>query len=445
MESGHKDQSWCLLNFQQFERCLNGHASAPIHKLRKEAFENFTRMGFPTPKQEDWKYTNVAEVERSGFTLAERPSEMPDARKLAARPYAGGEIEITIVNGFYMPDSAPCKLPKGLEIRPLAELLDSSSAEPAMRAYLESHLARYADFKNHPFVAMNTAFMQDGVVLIARKGAVITQPVHLKHLVSSSECGIAVYPRTLIVVEESAQITVVESYTGPNDCKYLTNPVSEMVVGENAVLDHYRLEQEGNQSFHIASMQVQEARNANFRTHTFSFGGKLVRHDISLSLNGEGIESTLNGLTVLDGEQHVDNHTTLDHRKPNCLSHELFKGIYADRSAGVFNGTIIVQKDAQKTNAIQSNQSLLLSADATIDAKPQLKIWADDVKCTHGATVGQLDDDALFYIRSRGVPKESARNMLIHAFASDVIKEVKLPDLRDYLEDVLSVKLDNRS
>jgi Fe-S cluster assembly protein SufD len=433
MSDMQTEQTWASTNFSDIESGLNGHGSAPIHTVRREAFARFKELGIPTPQIEEWKYTNIAQHLTVPFRLAK-----PFSGTLTNAVSFGECHTIAVVNGFYAEKHSSAEMPKGVTFSSMADLMHGKGA---LGDIFQNYLGKAVQFQNKAFAALNMALLRDGIVIRIAKGATIEKPLHLMFVTEPGAEAVTTSPRALIVAEDNSSCRIIESYSGPDGVRYLSNAVTEIFLGENAQLDHYKLQVEGNDAVHVASVEAHQARSSNFRTHLFSLGSRLTRNDAGVLLDGEGIESTINGLSVLKDEQHVDNHTTLDHAKPHCMSHELFKGIYGDKSAGVFNGTIIVRPQAQKTNAIQSNQSLLLSRDATIDAKPQLKIWADDVKCTHGATIGQLDEHALFYIRSRGVSEQDARNMLIHAFASDVTKEVRLDFLRDYLEELLMKRL----
>jgi Fe-S cluster assembly protein SufD len=319
---------------------------------------------------------------------------------------------------------------------------------------VQQHLARYARYRDRAFVALNTALMEDGAYVRIPRGVIVEEPIHLLFVGSAADGAPAVsHPRILIVAEENSQATVIETFVGvgdgvgrptpglPDGGVYFTNAVTEIVAAENAVLDHYRVQRESETAFHIATQWVQQARSSNFASHAISLGGALVRTDITAVLDGPGIESTLNGLYVVGGQQHVDTHTAIDHAQPHCNSHELYKGILDGRATAVFNGKIFVRQDAQKTDAKQTNQNLLLSRDAVIDTKPQLEIFADDVRCTHGATVGQLDADALFYLRSRGIDAAEARALLTYAFASDILGRIKVAPLRTALEELLFTRL----
>jgi len=284
---------------------------------------------------------------------------------------------------------------------------------------------------------LNTALFADGAFLYVPPGDVVETPIHVMFVSTDEGRPTMAHPRVLAVIGENAKASVIESYVGPGDARYFTNAVTEIVVGENGSLDHYKIQRESLHAYHVATMQVLQKRNARFQSHSVSFGGSIVRNDIVAVLDGEGVDCTLNGLYLGDGRRVVDNHTTIDHAKPHCGSREIYKGILADHARAVFNGKIIVRPDAQKTDAKQTNKALLLSEDATINTKPQLEIFANDVKCTHGAAVGQMDDEAIFYLRARGLGLNEARNLLVHAFAGDVLNRMPLEALRTRVEGVL--------
>jgi Fe-S cluster assembly protein SufD len=324
------------------------------------------------------------------------------------------------------PALLPAQIP-GVQISRLSE----SNVEP--------YLARYANYQTNPFVALNTANFADGLFIHIAKGAVVEEPIVL--IVQSSANGhpTATHPRILIVAESNSHATIVERYAG-NGGAYLTNSVTEIVAADHAVIDHYKLQTESANAFHVSTLQIQLGRDTNFRSHSLAFGGALVRNDVNAVLS-EGCECTLNGLYLVNGGQHIDNHTTIDHAKPHAASHELYKGILEGHSTAVFNGKILVRKDAQKTDAKQTNKNLVLSEDAVINTKPELQILADDVRCTHGATIGQLDKEAIFYLQSRGIGLADARDLLIYAFARDIVDRIKVAPLRDQLEKLLLEKL----
>jgi Fe-S cluster assembly protein SufD len=327
------------------------------------------------------------------------------------------------------------KLPNGLQLISLATALQSDPGT------LVSYLARYASHDEHAFAALNTAFIEDGAFIFIPKDVVVGLPIHLLFISTSGGKPTVSHPRNLIVAEANSQVSIVESYFGLNDGTYFTNAVTEIVVNDNAIVDHYKLQRESMHAFHFSTLQVQQSRSSSFSTHSIALGGALVRNDVNTVLNGEGAEATLDGLYVVSGQQHVDNHTRIEHAKPHCSSRELYKGILDQKARAVFNGRIIVRPDAQKTDSKQTNKNLLLSEEALANTNPQLEIYADDVKCTHGATIGQLSTDALFYLRTRGIGLETARNLLTYAFANEITNRIKIEPLRAELEMLLFSRL----
>jgi Fe-S cluster assembly protein SufD len=309
-----------------------------------------------------------------------------------------------------------------------------AKALTAHRELVEPYLGHHARPENSAFTALNTAFLHDGAFVYVPQGKVVEQPIYLVFLTTPSSDPTMTHPRNLIVAGPTSQVTLVESYAGATDAVYLTNAVTEVIAGESAVIDHYKLQEESLESFHVSTLQLYQEQASNFSSHAVTFGGSLVRNDVNALLDAEGCECTLNGLYMGRDEQLIDNHTRIDHAKPHCASHELYKGILDKKAKGVFNGKIYVHQDAQKTDAKQTNQTLLLSDDATINTKPQLEIFADDVKCTHGATVGQLDAEAIYYLRTRGIGLREARRILTFAFANDIVGRIKIEALRERLE-----------
>ncbi len=405
--------------------------------LRRAAFDRFAELGFPTLKEEEWRYTDVRPIADTAFSQpVYDPSGLNDQIVRRRKFDDRGCHRLVFVNGFYSRElSSVGTLPAGVRVKSLAETLDTDSE------LVGRYLAQQALYHSRPFVALNTALMEDGAFVHISRGAVLEKPVHLHFLSNEAPEPFTTFPRTLIVAEESSQVTIVESYAGLGKGTYFTNAVTEIVAGENAVLDHVKVERESLESFHVASTQISLDRSANFTTNNITLGGAIVRNDVGAYLGGEGIECTLNGLYMAAGKQLLDNHTRLDHAMPHCNSHELYKGILDGQSRTVFSGKIHVHPDAQKTDAKQTNQNLLLSPDAQANTKPQLEIYADDVRCTHGATIGQLSDEALFYLRARGIGKDEARALLTNAFASDVIGRIRVEPLREELERVVLAKL----
>jgi Fe-S cluster assembly protein SufD len=407
-----------------------------LEELRDRAATRFAQVGFPTVRHEEWRFTSVSQI--AGAELAIAPASISlDAAQLETFLYADAPHRLVFLNGRFVPAlSRTAGLPDGVRFGSLAQAT-------AGEADVETLFGRQVDIEDRAFAALNTAFASDGGYVSVPAGVVLDTPLQLLFVSVAPTTAPATmsHPRTLIVLGTSSQAQVVETYVGLPGQKYFTNAVTEVFVGDNAVLDHYKVQEESVDAFHIASMHVRQARSAIFSSHSFALGGKLVRNDAIATLAGDGAECTLNGLYLADGDRLVDNHTTIDHAEPHCPSHEIYKGIIGGKARAVFNGKIIVRPDAQKTDAKQTNRALLLSDDATINTKPQLEIFADDVKCTHGAAIGQLDEDALFYLRARGLTLQEARDMLIHAFAGDILDRVKIEPLRLALEAELYTQL----
>ncbi len=405
-----------------------------LDEIRAQAARRFSELGFPTTRNEEWRFTNVAPIAKTRFVDASEvtPNGRPRGRLDEALNIADGSCRLVFVNGSYSARLSTRKPPAGIVVSPLR--LAGRSAEP--------HLARYAAYGDHAFVAWNTAAFHDGAYIEIPGGVAVAEPLYLIFLSTGADRPTVSHPRVLIVAGEASQATFIECYIGQGDA-YLTNAVTELVAGDSAVVEHYKLQLEDERAFHVATLQAQLGRQADFAAHSLAFGGGLVRSEVNTVLS-EGAHATLNGLYVCAGAQHLDNHTVIDHAQPHGASYELYKGILDGRSTAVFNGRIIVRKDAQKTDSKQSNRNLLLSEDAVINTKPELKIYADDVRCTHGATIGRLDADAMFYLRSRGIGRQAAQDLLIQAFAGEIIDAVKVAGLRSRLERLLWEKLHAR-
>jgi Fe-S cluster assembly protein SufD len=419
------------------------YAAGPawLAEIRRAAIHRFAELGFPTTKNEDWKYTNVATIAQTAFQPVAGASGETTAEALAWSCFFELDCpRLVFVNGHYNPGvSFLAGLPKGVTAKRLSKALASGNS------LLEQHLARYADTRNSAFMALNTALMQDGGFIEIPKGAVVEKPIYVLYVSTTDGRPTISSPRTLILAGQESQATFIEGHIGLGEGTYFSNAATEIVAEENAIVEYSKLHQESAAASHVGTVRVEQARNSNVTTHSFSFGGALIREDLIAVLNGEGAEAQMNGLYFTTGRQHIDHHTTLDHAKPHCASREVYKGVLDDQSAGVFNGRVIVRKDAQKTDSKQSNKNLLLSEDAVINTKPQLEIFADDVRCTHGATIGQVDQEAIFYLRSRGIGLSEARKLLTFAFANDIIDRVKFTPLRDRLRDALFQSLAKRS
>ncbi len=402
--------------------------------IRRAALDRFLELGFPTLRQEDWRFTNVAPIARTPFRLAAPDGTPASLRAVEDLIPIGENPRLVFVNGHFAARlSCTDGLPGNVTFTSLAEAIrgDASALEP--------HLAQHARFDEHPFSALNTAFIQDGAFLHVPDGVVLTSPVQVLFISTVPAGGepTVSYPRNLLVLGTNSQATVIEAYAGDGEGVYFTNAVSELVCGDNAVLDHYKVIREAPQAYHVGVTDLSQGRDTTTSSHTISIGGALVRNNITIVLGGPGGHGALNGLYLVGGREHVDNHLRVEHVAPRCDSREFFKGVLNDHGRAVFSGRIIVHKDAQKTDAKQTNMNLLLSQDAHVDTKPQLEIFADYVKCTHGATIGQIDREAIFYLRSRGLNDAAARGLLIYAFANEIVSRMKLVPLREQLERLL--------
>ncbi len=428
-----------LAAFRDFQTQRAGRETPWSRKLRANALQGFNATGFPIVRDEEWKFTDVRPITERAFA----PAPLHQLNGLASggiEDFTLGDLQsnrLVFVNGHYTPELSQLQaLPQGITLGSLAEHIAHGSE------LVQEHLARTAGTTApSPFTELNTAFMQDGLFLHIPNGLVIEDPIHLLFLSKASASPVMTSPRNLILVGANSQVTLIEHYASTARDEYFTNAVTEIVAGRNAVVDHYKLQMESETAFHVSTMQVQQERDVRFASHLVDLGGRLVRNNSNAVMGGEGIECTLNGLFLIAGEQHVDNHTVMDHARPHCNSFEVYTGVLGGSARGVFNGKIFVRRDAQKTDAKQSNRNLLLSNDALINTKPQLEIFADDVRCTHGATIGQLDEDALFYLRARGIDKNTARGILTYAFANDVMSGIKVEPLRALLEREVFTRL----
>ena len=430
-----------LAIFKELQAESNGSAQS-LRDLRESAITRFSDLKFPTQTDEAWRYTNLAPLMRQRFRLAGRGADpKPSAAQLAPFSFSGWVgVELVFVDGRFEPSlSAGTCLPPGLQAGSLAAALQEQGES------LCEQLAPHPDDRQHAFSALNTALLEDGAFVRVADGAVVEKPIHLLFLSTGGEPATVACPRSLIVAGANSRASLIESYVGLDPTErqpYFTNMVSEYRAGDGAIIDHYKLQRESAAAFHVGLQRFQLGRDCKFSTNTISLGGALVRNEASVLLDGEGGHCDLNGLYLVAGQQHVDNHTLLEHAKAHCTSHELYKGILDGRARGVFRGRIHVHEHAQKTDAIQSNSNMLLSETADVNTKPQLEIYTDDVKCTHGATVGQIDRDAIFYLRSRGFGELAARHALIQAFAGEVLDLVKLEPLRSALQQLATEKLE---
>jgi Fe-S cluster assembly protein SufD len=430
------DKTNLLQDFDMFSE-LYGMHTAEFNDLRKLAAHQFNLLNIPTTKHEEWKYFNLNSLTKENYKTFSHTNEQKLKSSDISSLNLVGKDACTFVleNGIFNSNASSIPaLPKGIMIGALNEF----KSEPRVL----SNLGKHAAIDNQAMVALNTAFSFDGIVVLVDDNIKCELPIHLMNVTTSNDELTATYIRVLVVLGKNAEVNITEGYyTLNNNSKTFVNSVTEVVVGEGANLNYSKIQNEDQSTLHVNFHQIVQAKNSTVHTTTITLGGGMVRNNLHIKLDDINCNSYLNGLYVADGKQIIDNHTLVDHAKPNCFSSELYKGIIDDNAQGVFNGKILVREDAQKTNAYQSNKNILLSNDATMYAKPQLEIFADDVKCSHGATTGQIDDEALFYLRSRGIGEVEARKLLNHAFAADVINQIALEPLKVGLLGIISNKL----
>jgi Fe-S cluster assembly protein SufD len=407
--------------------------------VRKAGIASFADQGFPTLRDEDWRFTNVSPIAGLPFQLAARvavngaESAALDAAVFTKLP----GHRLVFVNGYFSARLSTLKpATDGVRIENLAAALAQDSA------MIEKHLGKYAHTARNSFAALNQAFFSDGAFIFVPSGVTVAEPVQLIYLSSAQNAGEVILPRNLIIAGANSKLTVVESYLSTTRAAYFTNAVTEILAGDNAVVEHIKLQDEAPEAYHVATIAGEFGRASNVSVHSFALGAKLSRNNIRTKLAGEGLECILNGLYLTKDEQLADHHMIVEHAQPHCASHEYFNGILDDKSKGVFHGRILVQEIAQKTDAKQTNKNLLLSDDATADTKPQLEIYADDVKCTHGATIGQLNAESIFYLRTRGIDTDTARRMLIHAFAGEIIERIQCEPARQVIDQLVWDRLE---
>jgi Fe-S cluster assembly protein SufD len=417
--------------FQRLESQRGSHIPEWLRSTKRRALQQFMETGFPTSRDEEWRFTNIRPITSRQFDLSS-PIDLQEIPTHVRSLGEHGEFHrLVFANGHFVSQlSVVHPLSEGVIIGSLGSHLRTGAVDEL------TELARHKSVDHSPFAALNTAFLEDGAFIHVPDGVVVERPIELVFISSCKGGETMAHPHNLFVLGSGGKATIIERYAGYDD-SYFNNVVTEIILNEDADLDHYKLQEESRYGFHISSTNVYQRDRSQLSSHYVCRGASLARNEVNCQLDGEEIECTLNGVYLGDGEQHLDSRTRIDHLQPNCRSHELYKGILDDRAHGVFNGKIYVHQPAQKTDAKQSNQALLLSEDAVIDTKPQLEIYADDVKCTHGATVGELDEKAMHYLRSRGIPYDLARSMLIFAFANEVIQHVALPEIQDYVESLL--------
>jgi Fe-S cluster assembly protein SufD len=430
-----------LKAFERFEQAGSSRQPSWLFPLRKAGLARFAEMGFPTLKHEDWRFTNIAPIARLPFRPVFEPAVNGLTRdSLNQFPFAQlPGTRLVFLNGIYSAELSSTPAHNGgIKVSNLAAALAN---DPAL---IEKHLGRYALVQDNAFIALNNAFFQDGGFVYVPAAESIKEPVQFVFLSTSKDAGTTTHPRNLIVAERGSKATIIESYVSLANGATVTNSVTEFALADNSAVEHCKFQDESREAFHVAALHSRLGRAVNFSAHSISLGAKLSRNNIRTTLDGEGIECILNGVYLTGGEQLADHHMIVDHAKAHCASHEYFNGILAGKSRGVFHGRILVRPGAQKTDAKQTNKNLLLSDEATADAKPQLEIYADDVKCTHGATIGQLNDESIYYLRSRGIGLDTARRMLIHAFAGEIVDRVKHDALREELDALVWDRLEQQ-
>lgn len=427
-------ESW-LENFTEFAKSAAGRELPWLRRLREDGFARFCQTGFPTTRDEDWRFTNVSAIARTSFQPA--GSAKLSEQDVAAFRVKGADPQLVFVNGRFSPElSRVNNLPRGLTATSLREQIEQHPET------LEKHLGKYADARRDPFCALNTAFVGDGAYVHVARGVVVESPISLLYLSTKEDGPTVTHPRNLIVAEDESQVAVIEDYASVGgESVALSNAVTELVAGESTIAQHYLIEREHLRAFNVQTLRIQQGRSANVASHSLLLGGGLVRNNVHPVLAGEGGECLINGLFLGTGRQHLDNYMHVEHAAPHCGSRQFYNGILDGQAHGVFHGRIVVHKEAQKTDAKQTNRNLLLSDDAQIDTKPQLEIYADDVKCTHGATIGQIEENALFYLQSRGISEAEARRLLLMAFAEECVERMHASAAREHIEGLIRENL----
>ncbi|HEY2964015.1 MAG TPA: Fe-S cluster assembly protein SufD, partial [Pyrinomonadaceae bacterium] len=400
--------------------------------------DRFEQLGFPTVREEEWKYTNLAALAKQSFVPAVRAERLSvDSARFVYPETIGAHL--VVVNGFL---SEELSVKTGLENVVAVDLL-GAVADARYNKIARAYLARNAGYHNSGLAALNTAFLQSGLFLWIPKGINVETPIQVTFLTDAEQTDTATFPRLLVVAEENSSATLIESFVSTGEQQYFTNAIAEVVLKEGARLEHYRMQRESNKAFHTSVTSASLGRSSSYDTTSINLGAKLSRHDISVVLDHEGAECWVDGLYLVGGDQHTDTHSVIDHQQPHCNSHQLYKGILDGNARAVFNGKIFVHEGAQKTDAMQTNKNLLLSPQARVDTKPQLEIYADDVKCAHGAAVGQIDQEELFYLQTRGINPELGRNLLTYGFAEEVIGKIKIESIRSQLDQFVLSQLNS--
>ncbi|ADV48924.1 Fe-S cluster assembly protein SufD [Cellulophaga sp. E16_2] len=423
-----------ISSFMAFEN--NVDVDHPVHEVRSEAMKNFETKGFPSKKDEAWKYTSLNGLQKIDFSIF--PKEVNALEYREVKKYFINEIDtykIVFIDGIFSSNLSETTH-DGVDIC----LMSSALNKPMYKQIIDVYFNKIAS-KDESLTTLNTAFSKEGAYIYIPKNKMPKKPIEILHFATGNEASLMLQPRNLIIVEEHAEVQIIERHQSLTSNEVLTNCVTEIFAAKSAIVDYYKVQNDDANASLIDNTYIDQKDKSDVKVHTFSFGGKLTRNNLNFYQNGEYIDSTMKGVTILGDKQHVDHHTLVHHIEPNCESHQDYKGIYNDSSTGVFNGKIIVEKLAQKTNAFQQNNNILISDKASINTKPQLEIFADDVKCSHGCTIGQLDEDALFYLQSRGIPKKEASALLMYAFANNVLESVRIPELKIRINKLIANKL----
>ena len=422
-----------LSSFIAFENQTN--IDSYVHEVRSEAIKQFESIGFPNKKLENWKYTSLKNLLNTDYTVLPEINNVLEFKNI--KKYLIDDIDsykIIFVDGKYCSHLSETTH-EGMDICILSAALTQSKYELIIENYFNKIALKDG------ITSLNTAFSNEGVFIHIPKNKFVEKPIQIIHFSTGNESSLMFQPRNLVVVDENSQVQIIERHQSLSKNKVFTNSVTEIYADKKSIIDYYKIQNDNLQASLIDNTYVNQERNSAFSMHTFSFGNELVRNNLNISQNDEFIETTIKGVTIIGDNQHVDHNTLIKHNKPNCNSHQDYKGIYDNKSTGVFNGRIVVNKQAQKTNAFQSNNNVLLSDKATVNAKPQLEIYADDVKCSHGCTVGQLDKNALFYLKSRGIPEKEATALLMYGFANNILKSVKIPEIKIRITNIIANKL----
>ncbi|WP_336066428.1 Fe-S cluster assembly protein SufD [Mesoflavibacter sp. CH_XMU1404-2] len=420
-------------SFMAFEDHVD--IDAKVHDIRTEAIKLFEDKGFPSKKDEAWKYTSLNSIlkhDYSVFPKQENALEYSDVKQYFIHDI--DTYKIVFIDGKYSSHLSQTTH-EGMDVC----LMSAALTKPKYQLVIENYFNKVAE--KDGLSSLNTAFSQEGAFIHIPKNKVVNKPIQIVHFSTGNESALMLQPRNLIVVDENSHVQIIERHQSLTDNPVLTNSVTEIFANKRAIVDYYKIQNDNLNASLIDNTFVEQKQESHASVHTFSFGGKLTRNNLNYYQNGERIDSTLKGVTIIGEKQHVDHNTLVHHIEPNCESHQDYKGIFDDNATGVFNGKVIVEKEAQKTNAFQSNNNILISDKATINTKPQLEIFADDVKCSHGCTIGQLDESALFYLKSRGIPEKEAKGLLMFAFSNNVLSSVKIPELKQRITKLIALKL----